>query len=180
MNLKSWTKTILTVYRHLPKITKSIDKIFEARAIGGSVMSSNAMAYNDVYNLTNNLINLTERKKSLINLKLLADKVLTSIDRDLAKLLILRYIDGYGYDKLAEHFGVCERTIYRKMNRALDVSVYALLRNGYDENKIENMIEKENWLFEVCRETAKEDFITLDTTYLSKVYDNYKKFSLAN
>ena len=61
MNLKSWTKTIFMVYRHLPKIINSIDKVFSAGALSGAVMTGSACAYDDVYNLTYNLTNLSER-----------------------------------------------------------------------------------------------------------------------
>ena len=180
MNLKSWTKTIFMVYRHLPKIINSIDKVFSARALNGGIMSGSACAYNDVYNLTYNLINLSERKKALINLKILADYAIKGIDKNLAKIIILRYMDGYSIKDLANHFNISERTTYRRIDEALRQASFVLNQNGYNQDKIEDSLKKEKWLFDLCSENCKDDVVTLDDCYLNKIINNYKKLSLAN
>ena len=114
--MKSWIKTIFMIYRHLPRIIDSIDKVFQARALNGGVMSGSAISYNNVYNLSENLLKLTERKNALINLKVLTDSIIKGIDKKLAKILILRYIDGFNFKMLAEHFNISERTAYRRID----------------------------------------------------------------
>ena len=136
MNLKTWIKTIFMVYRHLPRIIDSIDKVFSARALNGGIMSGNAVSYNDVYNLTDNLIKLSQKKVALINLKVLAKLIVRNLDRDLAKMLILRFVDGFTAPKLAEHFNISERTVFRRINEALSMASMKAEELGYNKEKL--------------------------------------------
>lgn len=180
MNLKTWIKTIFMVYRHLPRIIDSIDKVFSARALNGGIMSGNAVSYNDVYNLTDNLIKLSQKKVALINLKVLAKLIVRNLDRDLAKMLILRFVDGFTAPKLAEHFNISERTVFRRINEALSMASMKAEELGYNKEKLENEFKDEKWLFDLGEEAENDDYIKIDNDYLKKVIREYKKFSYAN
>ena len=180
MNLKTWIKTIFMVYRHLPRIIDSIDKVFSARALNGGIMSGNAVSYNDVYNLTDNLIKLSQKKVALINLKVLAKLIVRNLDRDLAKMLILRFVDGFTAPRLAEHFNISERTVFRRINEALSMASMKAEELGYNKEKLENEFKDEKWLFDLGEEAENDDYIKIDNDYLKKVIREYKKFSYAN
>lgn len=180
MNLKTWIKTIFMVYRHLPRIIDSIDKVFSARALNGGIMSGNAVSYNDVYNLTDNLIKLSQKKVALINLKVLAKLIVRNLDRDLAKMLILRFVDGFTAPKLAEHFNISERTVFRRINEALSMASMKAEELGYNKEKLENEFKDEKWLFDLGEVAENDDYIKIDNDYLKKVIREYKKFSYAN
>ncbi len=180
MNLKTWIKTIFMVYRHLPRIIDSIDKVFSARALNAGVMSGSAVSYNDVYNLTENLIKLSQKKVALINLKVLANLIAKNIDKNLAKTLILRFIDGYSIKTIAKHFEISERTCYRRINEALGMASMEAENLGYTKEKLESELHDETWLFEVGKEAMHDDFVKIDNDYLNMVIRDYKKLSLAN
>lgn len=180
MNLKTWIKTIFMVYRHLPRIIDSIDKVFSARALNGGIMSGNAVSYNDVYNLTDNLIKLSQKKVALINLKVLAKLIVRNLDRDLAKMLILRFVDGFTAPKLAENFNISERTVFRRINEALSMASMKAEELGYNKEKLENEFKDEKWLFDLGEVAENDDYIKIDNDYLKKVIREYKKFSYAN
>ena len=175
--MKSWIKTIFMIYRHLPRIIDSIDKVFQARALNGGVMSGSAISYNNVYNLSENLLKLTERKNALINLKVLTDSIIKGIDKKLAKILILRYIDGFNFKMLAEHFNISERTAYRRIDEALTMASMALEGLGYDKEKIEKEYKEEAWLFDISNESDAIDYIKIDSSYLNSIIRSYKKLS---
>ena len=175
--MKSWIKTIFMIYRHLPRIIDSIDKVFQARALNGGVMSGSAISYNNVYNLSDNLLKLTERKNALINLKVLTDSIIKGIDKKLAKILILRYIDGFNFKMLAEHFNISERTAYRRIDEALTMASMALEGLGYDKEKIEKEYKEEAWLFDISNESDAIDYIKIDSSYLNSIIRSYKKLS---
>lgn len=175
--MKSWIKTIFMIYRHLPRIIDSIDKVFQARALNGGVMSGSAISYNNVYNLSENLLKLTERKNALINLKVLTDSIIKGIDKKLAKILILRYIDGFNFKMLAEHFNISERTAYRRIDEALTMASMALEGLGYDKEKIEKEYKEEAWLFDISNESDAIDYIKIDSSYLNSIIRTYKKLS---
>lgn len=175
--MKSWIKTIFMIYRHLPRIIDSIDKVFQARALNGGVMSGSAISYNNVYNLSENLLKLTERKNALINLKVLTDSIIKGIDKKLAKILILRYIDGFNFKMLAEHFNISERTAYRRIDEALTMASIALEGLGYDKEKIEKEYKEEAWLFDISNESDATDYIKIDSSYLNSIIRSYKKLS---
>ena len=71
MQKNIWAKTILTSYRFLEKVSDAIDRLVETRALNSFYMGGNNFSQNNVFVVSESLINLTERKKKLINLSLL-------------------------------------------------------------------------------------------------------------
>lgn len=149
MENNNWSKTILEVYRYLPRVTYAYDNIIKTRAYNSAYSSSSNTSFNNVLNVANSILNLSERKITLINLKLIIEKALKNIDRKLARMLILKYIDGKKSVEIAEKFNICLRTFFRKINIALDSFTKALVRIGYTQQKISIMLQKEEWIKEV-------------------------------
>jgi len=90
-------KTIFSVYRFLDKISDSIDKIVETRALNACHMELSNSAFNDVSVVTDDILELTQRKITLINLKVLTTSMIKSLDNDYARLIILKYIENRSY-----------------------------------------------------------------------------------
>lgn len=149
MENNNWSKTILGVYRYLPRVTYAFDKLVKTRAYNSSATSSYNLAFNDVMNIANSIINLTQRKNNLINLKLIIDKTLKSIDTTSAKILVFKFIDGKKSADIAKLLNVCTRTYFRKVNLALSHFSKALSKLGYSTFKLENMLKDERWIMEV-------------------------------
>ena len=154
----NWSKTVLGVYRYLPRVTYAFDKIVKTRAYNSFYGSSNNPGFNDVMNISNAILDLTERKITLINLKLIVEKALKSINSELAKILVLKFIDGKKSTEIAEKFGFCLRTFFRKINTALVSFKKALNRLGYDDLKLFDMLKNEKWILEVYRAYESENW----------------------
>ena len=71
MKENCWSKTLLGVYNYLETIAGAIDKITMKTALNSFQFSKNNYEKNNVYNISNKLIDLSERKITLINLKIL-------------------------------------------------------------------------------------------------------------
>ena len=109
-NNNNWSKTILGVYKYLPRVTLAFDKLVKSRAYNSSATSLYNLAFNDIMNVANSIINLTQRKNNLINLKVIIDKTLKSIDLTSARILIYKYFDNKKSAEIAKMLNVCNRT----------------------------------------------------------------------
>ena len=103
MENTEWSKTIMTVYKYLKRMTLAFDRLIESKATNSFYTSSSNYAFNNVFDITNSMLDLIERKVTLINLKVLADKVLKSIKPEYAKLLIFKYIENQKCDQIAKN-----------------------------------------------------------------------------
>ena len=148
MQNNNWSKTVLGVYRYLPRVSNAFDRLVKTRAYNSGFVSSTS-TFNDVFSVTNAILDLTERKITLINLKLITEKALKMIDKNHAKLLIFKYIDGKKSTEIADKFGYCIRTYFRKLNLALNSFSKALTRLGYTSDKLFKMLKTEKWILEV-------------------------------
>lgn len=143
----NWAKTILYVHRYLERITDGIDKLVEREAINSYYY--NSMRENDVTKVANKIIELTERKKRLINLRVLTNTCLKSILPIYSQILIGRYINEENCTSLASRLGLKERTFFRRLSLAEESFTKALAREGYDENSMGEFLKGERWIFDV-------------------------------
>ncbi len=157
-----WSKTILQVYRYLPRIVGTYDKLILSKAVNSQFISGANVTYFSTEAVTDAILNLSQRKITLINLKLITEKALKSMKPSLARFLILKFIDGKKSVELADKFNVCLRTVFRKLNSALDSFSKALKRLGYDDDKLNTMLKKETWIKKVYENTLHKDFSLIE------------------
>lgn len=174
--MKIWSKTILNIYRYLERVSNAIDKIVMSRATNSFYTSSSNMAFNGVWNVSQDIINLTNRKVNLINLKLIIEKALSCIDENLAKVLIMNFVEKRTCYECAEILNVSIRTYFRKLNKALTSFSMALSRNKYDETYFDNMLESENWILEIKNKITKnQDIFEMNNKFAKKICCDLKK-----
>lgn len=179
--MKIWSKTILNIYRYLERVANAIDKIVLSRAINSFFTSSSNMAFNGVWNVSQDIINLTNRKVNLINLKLITEKALSCIDEALAKVLILNFVEKRTCYECAEILNVSLRTYFRKLNKALESFSKALNRQKYDEKYFDNMLASENWILEVKNKlTSNQDIFEMNGKFAKKICCDLKKNKILN
>ena len=152
-----WAKTLLSVYRYLERLCGSIDKIINRTGLSSINVNSQTFYYNNVYSITQRIIDLSHRKVTLINLKLLIEDILQKMRPCEAKCLISRYVDGTKRRVMAEHEAVSLRTIFRRIERAEASFSKILLAKGYDEVKICKMLIDEQWIHNVYSRIAEKD-----------------------
>ncbi len=144
MNLEILTKTFLSVYRYLKPLTKSIDKVVKLKCIN----SSNFSYYyaNNTQDLTEEILELTSKKVSFINIKIIVDKILLKLDQNQARVLILKYIDGLKSKQICELMGYIPRTYFRKVNSALNIFQKHLENYLNNNPSVFSQLKRDAWV----------------------------------
>ncbi|MGN0797997.1 MAG: hypothetical protein ACI4L7_00260 [Christensenellales bacterium] len=124
-------KALLSIYKLLPALCDSIDKIVLARAIAPVTVADEG-----TFRQTNSVIALSSQKVNLINLKVLMDKTLAQMDENLARIIINHFIDGVKNDECAKRLGWSRREYFRKTKQALKSFQWGLLANLMTERKV--------------------------------------------
>ena len=165
-----WARTILTVYRYLERIAGAIDKIIMQRARGSSNIVGQNYFYNNTLTISERLIDLSERKVTLINLKVLVEDALAEMDEKDAQTLIEKYVDGLKNKDLAESLGVGLRTIFRRIEKAELAFKGKIVSKGYNDIKLKNMLKDELWINNAYNAIAnKGDEFDMANINLAKV-----------
>ena len=123
-----WAKTLLGVYRHLETVSDAIDRIVLKTALNSYHFS---LEGNDVLSTSNKLIELGERKVTLINLKLLVEDILTKIGQNEADILICRYIEGMKFKDIARIMGCSVSTTKSRFRLGVN-QLKKLMENDYE------------------------------------------------
>lgn len=178
MEINTWSKTLLTVYNQLEKITDTIDNIVLTRAIN----SHNFYTNNEVLYVAEKILSLTQRKIKLINLKVLVDEILSEMEED-AKILIFKYLYEFNTEKLMYSLNLSERSVYRKVNEAVITFSTICEKKGFSCEKLYEIYKDEGWIIEVYNNIAVQSYRTgrpgninfFDEAFLNRIYKSYKK-----
>ncbi|MBE7074912.1 MAG: hypothetical protein E7376_02925 [Clostridiales bacterium] len=172
-NQKIWGKTILSSYNYLQHLCNSIDKLVKMVAVNSYYSYTFKNTQNSISNISDKIINLTNRKIDYINLKILIEKALKDIPTLYAKLLILKYIHKLPILKACEILNISKRSSYKKLEQALSSFMAKLATFGYNTEKIEveffgdpfinsifKLIERNNFVLD-----EKADVISNDSVF---------------
>lgn len=178
MTLKIWARTLLTVQKYLERICNSIDACIEKKALASSFVNSKNIYKNNCASVADWIIDMTERKKQLINLNVICLDALKGIDSTFAKILALKYFDRMSSLDIANVMQLSERTYFRKLNNAHDSFESWLAVHGFDAKYFEENFSNEGWITEVYYETeklyncniTKNNVLSLSPLYLEKFY----------
>ncbi len=165
-----WAKTILSVYRYLERIAGAIDKIIMKSALGSSNVSVSTYHINNVMTISQRLIDLSQRKITLINLKVLTEDALSEIDKKYANILIERFFDNTKLKEITQKHDISMRSVFRYIDSALSAFSSRLVVKGFDDDKLAKMLEDEQWIKSVHQRLSKEnceDF-SLSNAFLSR------------
>ena len=171
---KNWCKTLLVSYSHLETICGAIDKTVLSCGL------SSCNTYCDAEFVANKMINLIERKKFLINLKVLIDNALSKIKNSFARVLMLKYVDGVDSKLASEVMKISPRTYFRQINAGLDSLWGALLHMGYNTLSLYELLKDENWILEIFNSYSKKDINETDIqnlSFLGMAIKQYKQSS---
>ena len=152
MNKNVWGKTLLTVYPYLINIADAIDRMVEKKALNSFYVSSNDFLRNNVFDVVDKIIELSERKVVLINIKVLVTDILKKCNKKHAKVLIAKYISKKKNDEICELLNLPPRTYFRMIKLAENEFEEKLLKSGYSELKLYNLIKDETWIVDIKEE----------------------------
>lgn len=149
MQNHTWAKTLLSSYRFLDRIAGAIDKIIDKKALASSSMLGRDILTGNTLSLTDKIIELSERKVKLINIKVLTEKALEAVGGSEAKILIGKYVEKKPVDTSLQELSLCRRTYFRKMSEAEAAFEASCARMGYSSEKLDNYLKDEAWIMEV-------------------------------
>ncbi len=167
MRTNLWVKTILYVYKYLDSLAEAIDKLVERQALNSFYYYSGLSEDNGVMAVSERIINLIDRKKRLINIKVLTDKSLENCDSEYAQILIERYIDNDKSEEIAFRHGYAMRTYFRKLSQAEEQCASKMSQMGFTSEKLEKYLAGEKWITEIyqafsSKEIDKKDFLEIE------------------
>lgn len=142
MDLKIWSKTLLNSYVCFEKIADAIDKLVLTYGLDSYHLHDiQAFEFS-----AEQMIELTDRKKLLINLKVLCDETLAKMTPKYARILILKYIDGMKCSAISKLLGVSLRSYFRWVGEAISSFSLKLKNLGYSDELLKEMCENEIWI----------------------------------
>ncbi len=134
-------KTLLTTYKYLETFASSVDKHINKRAEMSFFVSSNCE--NSVMDVTDKIIELSERKVNYINFKILIENYILTLTESQAEVVIERYIEGQESQAIANNLNIPIRTYYRKIEGAEGKLLPYFSENGYSEKRLLDIIQKD-------------------------------------
>lgn len=150
------------MFHYLETMSKSIDKI--VLDLGKSSNNHEFTNYQTTYSQTNKILKLMDRKRKLINLKVIIENGLANISKESRRILTLFYIDGITAILISQLLGISIRTFFRQRMRALDEFCLELEHSGYNKEFFEEEYVSEKWFASVYNDmlsktSEEEDFI---------------------
>ena len=166
-----WAKTILEVYRYIDKSIMLLDKAVEKLSVRPELTATD---------VTNRLLNLIERKVNLINLKLIVEKVLASLNTKHLRVLSLRYIQCLKSEELAEHLNKSRRTVFRLLNDAMEEFVKNMLNFGFCSNYLYKNLKTEKWILMQYGKECLKLQLKQKQKHIKVKYENEEDMCLIN
>jgi len=141
MEISILGKALLNLYRYLEPMADSIDRLVKSKCFEPVYIAS--------YNLqdkADEILSLTDRKITLINIKVIIDKSIARLNDNNKKIIILRYIDNMSMQDICELMDISDRTYFRRSKQALDAFCNMLeLENKLSGNLL-GSYQKQKWL----------------------------------
>ncbi len=146
-----WTKTLILCSRSLKRVTENIDIAME------NVAMSRGSNTRDTYALVQKAIDVIERKKRIINLRVITNDMLKSIPLEKRHILSCRYFLGDSMAAIAAAGGISIRSAYRRLNAAIQACADHLLCMGFDSAYLEKTYGGERWMMLEMRRFDERD-----------------------
>ena len=144
MKNQLWTQTILESYNYINCITRSIDR--RVLALGTQSYKTTNFGKDCTLDLMETVIELIERKKKILKLKVLVENALRNLPVFTSKLLIRKYIDKLSLNDLAMENNITISILRRKLRKAINECYDYFCKLGYCSSYIEQEYLSEPWL----------------------------------
>lgn len=175
-----WSKTLLGVYRYLPRMADAFDRVVETRAYNSMTSSSYNVVFNDITNVASSIIELTERKVSLVNAKIIVDKVLSKLKIKSSKILVLKFIDGRKMNDIIKLLGVSKRTYFRRIRNAINDFAEKLIELGFCSKRLFLMLKNERWIISVFESYSRKNVEITENILESFAFRNKLQRNISN
>ena len=160
-NFKLWIKTLISSMKIFPELIKTIDKIIDMRASTITFMADIYSSAGSTLEQAEEIIDLSERKKSILNIYLMMQTVLKNIDREKQEFLVKKFYSKYTNEELANEYGISVRSVYRKTEKIMDELCKKCMEQNWSLKFIESQVKDESWL--------KDKFKKIKNEYIKSV-----------
>lgn len=176
--MKYWSKSALSIYKYLEKMTDTIDKLI--MDISTHSNSQTMQKNQTTFNQTRKIIEFLDRKRKMINLKVAVEESLDKLNKTDKRILGLVFIDGVKSEMVAQFLGVSLRTFFRKKVEALNRFNTQMIANGFDLNFFKSEYACEKWIMSVYNECLIKSMSEDDSMNLSTVKRMMNEISQVN
>ena len=148
-----WAKTILSVYSSIEKYILKIDSL---------VNNISLMPQLSVDEVTEKIIELSDRKCALINLKIVIETLISKCKPKHMRFIGLKYINGLKMQDINNVLNISPRTAFRLYSSALEDIVFNMKKLGYTSKWLYDNLKTEKWIMhEFYKEYIKDDKVNL-------------------
>ena len=177
--MKYWSKSALSIYRYLNRMTKTMDKLVVDNGKNSNHQSVQRQL--STHYQVARIIELIDRKRKMINLKVGVEQALCKLPKSDRRILSLSFIDGVTSEMIAQFMGISLRTFFRKKNKAITLFGDKLQEIGFDSKYFENEYMCEKWFVSiydecVCKYNKEEEYI--DNLLLHRVWNELSQFDI--
>lgn len=145
--LFAWVKTLLSIHDAIPNIIKIIDKIITTKAtsaIDGSAIFGDYK--HGTYNQIEQVIDLQERKLSLINIYTIIETMVSVLSKKQKEFVRLKFYKHKTVQYIAEELEIDERTAFRWSNNILSKLVNYCESNNWSVMFFNSQTKDEPWI----------------------------------
>ena len=146
-------KVLISAYRFIEKNCDLINEFVYKHAINFGPSPECCTTYD----VTNNIINLMERKNRLINLKLIIDDLVSTLNQTDKLIILAKMRFDLSMKSLCEMFQIPSlRTAFRRVQSALEHFTRHANNSCYKE-KLEYLLDNEHWIITMRRAQVEKN-----------------------
>ena len=138
------SEALIKIYRLLRKKCEAIDKFIDNHALYFGPCTAEYGALD----VCNNIIELMTRKNQLINLKIILDKAIQTLNEKDKKILFIKMFYNLQMNEICGILELKERTAFRRIERAFENLAEALNNSKY-YNKLCKILNNEDWILDI-------------------------------
>lgn len=189
MKQKVWAKTLLSSYTCLERVASAIDKMVLDKGVNSAFDNRSTLRQ------TNRIIGLIQRKKMLINAKIIVENAISKLNENELNIIVLKYFDKVKSIDIAQLLNVSMRTYFRRLSLAINNVARNLTILGFTDDILTSMLGDDPWfdrLFKAIyarelngkKENMEEDFCELKllnlaySSYKNEKFNNYTGFAV--
>ena len=146
-------KVLISAYRFIEKNCDLINEFVYKHAINFGPSPE----YCSTFDVTNNIINLIERKNRLINLKLIMDQLVASLQPQDKMIILSKMRYDLSMKSFCQVFEISStRTAFRRIQTALEHFTMHANSSPYKE-KLEYLLDNENWIVALRKQQVQQE-----------------------
>lgn len=146
-------KVLISAYRFIEKNCDLINEFVYKHAINFGPSPE----YCSTFDVTNNIINLIERKNRLINLKLIMDQLVESLQPQDKMIILSKMRYDLSMKSFCQIFEISStRTAFRRIQTALERFTMHANSSPYKE-KLEYLLDNENFIVALRKQQVQQE-----------------------